>query len=130
MTSKILSYPFYSYYVPEHRTYHIRKLLSTEWRLQADFKDAVLVQHLLLYWSGTHLATLLQDGCLYKDGRLYSVKYHNCTKAEATTSQQVALSFRVAHHKYNVNPIVLVSCAKSSIHHKSKAESKYGRIKP
>ena len=122
----IPSYPSSSYYVPEHRTYHIKKLLSTEWNLQPDFKDTVLIQHFLLYWNGTYLTESTQDGCIYKDGRLFLIKYHNCTKEEAIASQQVALSFRVAHHRYNINPIVLVSCAKSSIHHKQSHKQSKG----
>lgn len=118
------------YYSSPGRAAALKKALITEWTLSANIKDFSLVSHFILYWDASYFRAHLEDsGCIYKDGRLFKVHYHNCTALDCVkhmgTMKQVALSFRVPHHKYSLHPIVLVSCAASVMHsHRKKEEER------
>lgn len=116
--------------IPAERTNAVKKQLESTWNLSMQFRDSALVGHFILYWNSKYLLASLTDGgaTLYKEGRLYKVIYHKCTREELISSaqQQVALSFRVPHHKYErLYPTVLVTTSTEHII-KKKQMHQYG----
>lgn len=111
----------------------LREELKTVWTLPFSTIDKELSNHFIQYWDAHYFKHKLDKAamCIEKEGRLFNVYLHRCTLEELLKCDgQVALSFRVAHHKYNINPIVLVSCNKGALNQASHKrhnhwESKY-----
>jgi hypothetical protein len=100
--------------IPPHRVSHIKQIIQTEWNVPVAVRDSCLLHHFILYWETSHLLAQLDDnsGAIYKDGRLFKVIFHKCTLADCiAASGQVALSFRVPKHSYNLMPTVLISAS-------------------
>jgi len=110
---------------PQRKT-HVKKLLETEWNLPLPVRDSILLRHFILYWSPQYLRQQLQDSesvgypnIIYKEGRNYRVVFHHGAIRDTLSIDgcaQVALSFRVPKHEFEIDPIVLVSIASSVLH--------------
>lgn len=101
------------------------KIISTGWNIPLAIRDTICDRHFILYWDAGHLQTVLHEnedagfpGTIYKEGRVFTVQYHKCTKLDCADSVgQIALSFRVPSHRYdNLAPVVLISNATSASH--------------
>ena len=112
--------------IPPQRTNHIKKLLCTEWKLATSVIDSALVGYFNLYWSAGYYKDAVakevksgHSGILYRDGRIFTIKYYKCTEADCLTllpTAQIALSFRIPKHTLEgLHPTVLVSCNRSTL---------------
>lgn len=100
----------------------LREELKTVWVLPRTTVDRELSNHFILYWDAWYFKKHLdkQNMVIEREGRLFNVYLHRCTLDELLkTEGQVVLSFRVAHYKYNIHPIVLVSCNKAALNEAS-----------
>jgi hypothetical protein len=106
--------------VRSHRVTHIKKILTTEWKLPIEVIDSALLHHFIQYWNSEYFWQKEEDGIIYKDGRVFKICYHHCSILDCmalSRTDQIALSFRVPKHTFEgLMPIVLVSCNRSTIH--------------
>jgi hypothetical protein len=108
----------------------LEKLLTTTWTLSDTVRACNILRSHILYWSVPHFLKQLHTKrtaggrkrpVIYADGTAYTVIFHRCNLDDVLDStEQVALSFRVPHYHYGIEPIVLVSVkkvAQSEPHH-------------
>lgn len=68
----------------------------------------------LLYWSGSYLLKAMETGYIEHNGILYKVIFHKKDgitrgKILAAPDRQFALSFRIPHEMWRLEPVVIIS---------------------
>lgn len=78
---------------------------------------APLSKYYILYWSGKHFLSSVQDGVLVREGISFQVRYHRTTRGKILSSldnvvpSQVALSFRSNSKDHYVLVSLLSECS-------------------
>lgn len=63
-------------------------------------------------WQGSHLKTQLANGTITRAGTTYLASFIKCTFLEATSAEQVLISFRAAKPEFNLPAYALIKIAK------------------